>query len=203
MDIREIFAGRIIDLRNKRGLTQAEVAQSIGISRQSVTLYESQQRVPDIAVLRKFSEFFGVTSDYLIGLSDNKNAENVATGHELGLSDKAIENLKANQKILNEINQLDGEESLAFMECLGLEYDRERMEKFSKEYRDTMPSLNSISRDQLDEWEKTDGIHYMTPTETLTWYEKNFEYIEERLEAIKLKYPKIKRRTRRAYARAS
>lgn len=66
----EIFAKRLRDLRKALGVNQTELANRAGISRQSVTLYEAGDRLPDIERLRNLAVVFGVTSDYLIGLSD-------------------------------------------------------------------------------------------------------------------------------------
>lgn len=94
MNTRDAFAERLVILRSEKGLTQSELAEAIGISRQSVTLYERRTRIPDIEVLTKFATFFGVTSDYLVGISDNRTNETAAIGDRLGLSDEAIEKLK-------------------------------------------------------------------------------------------------------------
>lgn len=66
----KVFAKRMRELRESPGVNQTEVANRAGISRQSVTLYERGARVPDIKTLRNLAVVFGVTSDYLIGLSD-------------------------------------------------------------------------------------------------------------------------------------
>ena len=66
----EIFAKRLRELREERGLTQAELAERLGIARNSIFSYETSRRVPDIEVLAKLAEFFEVNSDYLIGLTD-------------------------------------------------------------------------------------------------------------------------------------
>lgn len=67
-----MFGKRIVGLRKSHGLTQAELAKSIGISRSALSLYEIEKREPDIETLRKFSSIFNVTVDYLLGLSDSK-----------------------------------------------------------------------------------------------------------------------------------
>lgn len=66
----EIFAKRLKELRLSAGMNQSKLAEALGISRQSVTLYENEERTPDIKVLVKMAGYFGVTSDYLVGLSD-------------------------------------------------------------------------------------------------------------------------------------
>ena len=56
--------------RRSKALTQMEVTQAIGIPRQSYTLYESGNATPSAKVIKKLSEAFGVSSDYLLGLTD-------------------------------------------------------------------------------------------------------------------------------------
>lgn len=100
MDTRYAFATRIYELRERKGLTQVELAKKLGISRQSITLYENQDRVPDIEVLRKFADFFEVSSDYLIGIENNSRTEYTVVGDELGLNDEAIDALKNYSNIM-------------------------------------------------------------------------------------------------------
>lgn len=64
------FALRLKHLREKHGLSQAELADKIGISRGSISFYENNSRVPDIDVLGLLCDFFSVSSDYLLGRSD-------------------------------------------------------------------------------------------------------------------------------------
>lgn len=64
------FGERLREQRIKRGLTQGELAQELGMARNSIFSYETNKRTPDIDVLAKCAMFFDVTSDYLLGLSD-------------------------------------------------------------------------------------------------------------------------------------
>jgi len=67
-----IFAKRIKDLREERGMGVRELAAKLGISHASVSNYESCKRTPDIETCRIFAKFFNVTGDYLLGISDIK-----------------------------------------------------------------------------------------------------------------------------------
>ena len=64
-----ILADKIIDLRKKNGWSQEELAEQLGVSRQSVSKWESAQSVPDMNRILKLSELFGVSTDYL-GLTE-------------------------------------------------------------------------------------------------------------------------------------
>ena len=61
-----ILADKIINLRKKAGLSQEELADKLGVSRQAVSKWESAQSVPDMNRILKMSELFNVTTDYLL-----------------------------------------------------------------------------------------------------------------------------------------
>ena len=61
-----ILADKIIDLRKKNGWSQEELAEKLGVTRQSNSKYEGAQSVPDLDKIIKLSEIFGVTTDYLL-----------------------------------------------------------------------------------------------------------------------------------------
>ncbi len=69
------FANNLKILRNEKGLNQSQLANVLGVSRGSISFYETGERVPDAEVLKKMAAFFGVTSDYLIGLTDVKSVD--------------------------------------------------------------------------------------------------------------------------------
>ena len=61
-----ILADKIINLRKKNGWSQEELAEKLGVTRQSISKYEGAQSIPDLDKILKLSEIFGVTTDYLI-----------------------------------------------------------------------------------------------------------------------------------------
>ena len=60
------LAERILALRKARNLSQEELAEQIGVSRQAVGKWESSQSLPDLDKVIALSEFFGVSCDYLL-----------------------------------------------------------------------------------------------------------------------------------------
>ena len=60
------IAARIQTLRKSKGISQEELADKIGVSRQAVSKWESEQSTPDIDKIILLSEYFGVTTDYLL-----------------------------------------------------------------------------------------------------------------------------------------
>ena len=61
-----ILADKIIENRKKNGWSQEELAEKLGVSRQSVSKWESAQAIPDLKKILQLSEVFGVSTDYLI-----------------------------------------------------------------------------------------------------------------------------------------
>ena len=61
-----ILADKIIELRKKSGWSQEELADRLGVSRQSISKWEGAQSVPDMNRILKISEVFGVSTDYLL-----------------------------------------------------------------------------------------------------------------------------------------
>lgn len=61
-----ILADKIIENRKKNGWSQEELAGKLGVSRQSVSKWESAQAMPDLKKILQLSEVFGVTTDYLM-----------------------------------------------------------------------------------------------------------------------------------------
>ncbi len=61
-----ILADKIIELRKKLGWSQEQLAEQLGVSRQSVSKWESTLAMPDIDKIVKMSGIFGVSVDYLL-----------------------------------------------------------------------------------------------------------------------------------------
>ena len=65
---------RIKYLRESAKMTQKELGEKVGISPGNISKYELGQLEPNLTVIQKLSEFFDVSSDFLLGLSDTPNA---------------------------------------------------------------------------------------------------------------------------------
>lgn len=63
----EAFGDRISFLRKLKGLTQAQLAEKLGISAQAVSKWESGLSCPDIMMLVPLADIFGVSTDMLLG----------------------------------------------------------------------------------------------------------------------------------------
>lgn len=61
-----ILADKIIELRKKSGMSQEELAEKLGVSRQSVSKWEGAQSTPDLNRILQLSEIFNVSTDTLL-----------------------------------------------------------------------------------------------------------------------------------------
>ena len=71
-----IFGKRLREKKKKKGLTQRELANLLGISASSVGMYEQGRREPENALLSKLCNVLDTTTDYLIGFT--KTPQDVA-----------------------------------------------------------------------------------------------------------------------------
>lgn len=92
-DVKKKFGERLRELREKEGLTQAQLAKILNISRAALGYYENAERTPDIETLDLAATHFKVTSDYLLGRTSNKtnDTELQAVCEFTGLSENACE----------------------------------------------------------------------------------------------------------------
>jgi len=60
-------------LRKSFGLSQAQLARQLGITRSSVNAWEMGVTMPSVQTLVQLSDFFGVSADYLIGVSHGRS----------------------------------------------------------------------------------------------------------------------------------
>lgn len=67
-----MFSARLKIIRKQHGLTQAELAEKIGLSQQAVGKWETGSSCPDQKTLQFLADFFGVSTDYLLGRQEDR-----------------------------------------------------------------------------------------------------------------------------------
>ena len=72
----EIFAKRFKELRVNMNVTQTEVSSYLGITKATVSYYESGKRMPSNLMIRKIANYFKVPIDYLLGMDYIKEDSN-------------------------------------------------------------------------------------------------------------------------------
>jgi Predicted transcriptional regulator len=61
------FATTLRQLREQAGLTQAELAEKLGVRQSAISMYESSSREPNLATIKELAEFFGVDMNRMHG----------------------------------------------------------------------------------------------------------------------------------------
>ena len=69
-----MFAERLKSLRKEQNLTQQKIAEKLNISRGSYAQWETERTQPSSKSLETLANFFNVSTDYLLGNTDNKNS---------------------------------------------------------------------------------------------------------------------------------
>lgn len=69
----KVFGKRLRKLRENRGMTQKQLADIVGFTRNAISGYETFSRKPDIKMVCLFAEIFMVSTDYLLGMVDRRD----------------------------------------------------------------------------------------------------------------------------------
>lgn len=64
----EVFIERLKELRDERNLSQMQLAIDAGLTQSAIASWETGSRVPSAQAIIVLAKFFGVSSDYLLGL---------------------------------------------------------------------------------------------------------------------------------------
>lgn len=95
----DIFPSNLRGLISQKGTTITALSKVLGISRQAVSQYADGTGQPNVDKLVKIADYFGVSSDYLVGLSDIQTRNETLQGihNETGLQRDAISKLMADK----------------------------------------------------------------------------------------------------------
>ena len=80
-----MFDERLRLLRKKHGYTQVSLAETLGVSKGTIAMWETGKRTPDFETLIRLSDLFDVRTDYILGKSNDTSSAK--------LSDDYIEQL--------------------------------------------------------------------------------------------------------------
>jgi transcriptional regulator with XRE-family HTH domain len=65
------FPARVKELRIKKGLSQPQLAEAIGLTKQTISLWERGISKPEFETMDRLADFFGVNMGYLLGEKDD------------------------------------------------------------------------------------------------------------------------------------
>lgn len=104
----EAFAARLTEARQKRQLSQIDLAKKTGLPASSISHFEAKKRRPSFDNLSKLADALNVTTDFLIGRSEDTSTAAVSESiranldkldnYDLDIADRFIEMLAAKKK---------------------------------------------------------------------------------------------------------
>jgi putative transcriptional regulator len=68
LDVGDTINNKVKELRNRRGWTQQQLAEAVGVSRQSINSIERKRYVPSLPLALKFAAVFGLPTDHIFTL---------------------------------------------------------------------------------------------------------------------------------------
>lgn len=99
-----LFSDRLTSIRKKREYTQQRVADYLGITRPAYTAYERGTRQPDFNTLIRLADFFEVSTDYLLGKSNDENKLSINSRLSLSKEEmKIFEELKKHPILFHDL----------------------------------------------------------------------------------------------------
>lgn len=76
MFTKKIFCERLKILRLEKNLTLEQLGLAFNVTKQTISRWETGDRIPSIEIVYMLSEYFNVTTDYLLGKSDYRSPNN-------------------------------------------------------------------------------------------------------------------------------
>lgn len=145
-----MFSDRLKYLRSTEDLTQRDLAIKLGITSGAVGMYESGKRFPDNTILNKIADYFNVSTDYLLGRTDDHTlVRNVDQNlqDELDVETKWLNFLKnlSGDSMFYQYENIDEEQKLAIMD----EY-KEKLEKKKKKVEKFMDFSDEVIDEALN-----------------------------------------------------
>ena len=101
----EGFGSRLTMLRAAKGLSIAQLSRQLQISSSVISRYESGERLPSFSGLIKMARFFGVSTDYLLGVAEIPDTGLSAAS--IDVSHLTVKQIEAIQSIVRECEELN------------------------------------------------------------------------------------------------
>lgn len=95
-EVKFMFPQRVRELRLEKHITQSELAKFANVTQQTVGAWERGKASPGADIITKLSNFFNVSTDYLLGQTDNKYKH--STEDEKDLKEFLDQNLEAGMR---------------------------------------------------------------------------------------------------------
>lgn len=135
---------RLKDIREDNDMSQKELAEALGVKRQAYSLWELGINIIPLQSLCNFADYFNISLDYILGLSNNKDSKNFVKGFDL----KLLGNNMKKIRIQNSLSQEDIASILGVTQACIVRYEKglvcisiSNLYKFSKKFKISINEL--------------------------------------------------------------
>ena len=87
------FGENLVNLRKGKGVSQEQLAEVLGLARQTISKWELNQSTPDLQYIIKLSEFFQVSTDYLLKGEAEKSGDTYNKGESVKAENDEIKRM--------------------------------------------------------------------------------------------------------------
>lgn len=148
-----MFQERLKLLREESGMMQKEVAEQIGVSERVYSFYETGRFPKNEEIIKKITECFDCTADYLLGISEFRNYEEIKKIHEntelfKQIEDpEALENMKCIFNAVTDIGQSIEGTGCTVTNCLSTVVDS--IHEINSSYNSSVEGTESLISEGL------------------------------------------------------
>ncbi|HKM35855.1 MAG TPA: helix-turn-helix transcriptional regulator [Lachnospiraceae bacterium] len=163
------ICSNISKYRKENGVTQAELAEYLGVSPQAVSKWEQEVSIPDVYLIPEIAFFFSISIDTLFGTSDLETADLLVSKYSIIHNDK---NYKEAKDSIDTLLEMNSENLKALALLCRLEYQRSH--EFLIKSKEACEKLQMLSSEKDGSWEKRAAIQLMRTNAMLG----NYEFID-------------------------
>ena len=118
-----MFVERLKQLRASKRVTQEALARTFSVAQSTVGMWESGKREPDFETLQSLADYFGVTTDYLLGKSDTPNPQQQKKPTPIEGLAADISNMLVERGIVGEGEELTADQKNHLLFCFDVATD--------------------------------------------------------------------------------
>jgi len=106
------FAANLSRLRREKRLSQRQAAAELGVSQALLSHYETDAREPKLEFVIKACDYYGVTTDYMLGRTGEREDGSSRLAVKLGIIVDSLEEIKnAEANLMKKLKMLTGSDS--------------------------------------------------------------------------------------------
>lgn len=139
-----ISFSRLKEIREDNDINQMRMAEILNVNRSTYSLWELGINIIPINYLSDFADYFHISIDYILGLTNNRNQKNLLKGLDL----KVLGNNMKNIRIKNQLSQIDVAKILNVSQACIVRYEKglisisvSNIYKFSKTFKVSINDL--------------------------------------------------------------